>query len=405
MQQLDPRDSFKRMEEDESFIFIDMRAQTEHSKQSPKGSENFNLDQMKKIRLIYPDIKDDTPIYLLCYLGNTSMIAARNLTNMGLTNVVSINGGYDSWKKNQMPITYGDAMGMEIKDKYIHPKNVFDLLCDKENGEKNIDDLPLEEQVAALKAKIKSSEEQEKLSAQMAMLGEMTAGVIHEINNPLAIVKGKLYVLTHSLAQALKESKTEDDKNKLLNLEKSALKLNSAVERIGAIVATVKAASYNQNLEANDLFIIDDFLEEMLDILQFKTKKIPLSYELTPGCAGKKIKAHKNQLIQVIVNLVNNATDAIEELDLPKPWIKIKCHSCTEEEGKKTIFFSIIDSGEGIPMEVQKNIMKSFFTTKEKGKGTGLGMGVIKKIIQEHGGVFYIDNDNPNTCFTFSITF
>ncbi len=102
------------------------------------------------------------------------------------------------------------------------------------------------------------------------------------------------------------------------------------------------------------------------------------------------------QIGQVILNLLNNAHDALEHL--PEKWI----HLSVREEGDY-YFLRITDSGNGIPLDLRQKIMMPFFTTKEIGKGTGLGLSVSKSIVILHHGQLYIDTQSPYTCFVMGL--
>ena len=104
-----------------------------------------------------------------------------------------------------------------------------------------------------------------------------------------------------------------------------------------------------------------------------------------------EILARPTQLTQVMINLVNNAVDAIR--DLPDRWIAIEVAS--HDAGRVVV--RVIDSGTGIPEAISSKLMTPFFTTKQD--GTGLGLSLSKNIVLAHQGTLSIDNKNGNTCF------
>ena len=103
------------------------------------------------------------------------------------------------------------------------------------------------------------------------------------------------------------------------------------------------------------------------------------------------------QLSQVILNLAQNSFDAIQGNE--NMWVNF----CAERKSE-FIEFSVIDSGTGIPQEIEKKIMEPFFTTKKVGKGTGLGLSLSKKIIEQCGGQFVYDKKSDNTCFKMTLS-
>ena len=102
----------------------------------------------------------------------------------------------------------------------------------------------------------------------------------------------------------------------------------------------------------------------------------------------------------MFINLINNATDAIEHLE--KKWIKVKV-LYGNEIAKDKIIFKVIDSGAGIPIEIREKIHIPFFSTKAIGKGSGLGLSICDGIVQRHNGKFYVDEKAENTTFVIEL--
>ena len=96
------------------------------------------------------------------------------------------------------------------------------------------------------------------------------------------------------------------------------------------------------------------------------------------------------------MNLINNSIDALENLS--KKWIRIEFKLIQNH-----ILISVIDSGIGLPSEIKDKIMNPFFTTKEVGKGTGLGLFISWSLIESNGGKLYLDPQNKNTCFVIDL--
>jgi C4-dicarboxylate-specific signal transduction histidine kinase len=108
------------------------------------------------------------------------------------------------------------------------------------------------------------------------------------------------------------------------------------------------------------------------------------------------IWCQETQISQVIVNLINNAKDAILPLD--EKWIKVE----VMDRGS-SVEIAVTDSGKGIPAELHDQIMRPFFTTKAMGKGCGLGLSISTSIVESHGGKLTIDSGCPNTRFVISL--
>lgn len=226
-------------------------------------------------------------------------------------------------------------------------------------------------------------EEREKatISSKMATVGEMSAGIAHEINNPLAVISGTVDILN------LKVQKEKYDQ-----IPKQVKTIKKAIERISKIIKGLKRVSYRSHHAELEKVSMREIMDDTLDFSRemLKSKGIDLFVEDLPECL---IECRSVEISQVILNLINNARDAISNLE--DKWIKIQ----TFQMGNQ-LRVNVIDSGKGIPLDIQDKIMESFFTTKELGKGTGLGLSLSKRIIEEHNGQLFIDNENENTCFS-----
>ncbi len=221
---------------------------------------------------------------------------------------------------------------------------------------------------------------------RLAALGEMASSVAHEVNNPMAIITGKLYLIGRVLEKA------EDNQ-----IKESVLKHLGAIgeqtTRITKIVNGLKEFSHGEQTESPEKVDSTKLFEAIIELCSDKIKssnvKVNLSIEETFFMASKL------QLEQVLVNLVNNSIDAISTLN--EKWIELSL-----VEKNNYIYVSIVDSGRGIPSEVVNKIMQPFFTTKPIGKGTGLGLSISKGIIEKHGGHFKYDPTSDNTKFIIS---
>lgn len=226
-------------------------------------------------------------------------------------------------------------------------------------------------------------EEREKatISSKMATVGEMSAGIAHEINNPLAVISGTVDILNLKI-----------QKEKYDQIPKQVKTIKKAIERISKIIKGLQRVSYRSHHAELEKVSMREIMDDTLDFSRemLKSKGIDLFVEDLLECL---IECRSVEISQVILNLINNARDAIS--DLEDKWIKIQ----TFQMGNQ-LRVNVIDSGNGIPLDIQDKIMESFFTTKELGKGTGLGLSLSKRIVEEHKGQLFIDNENENTCFS-----
>jgi len=226
-------------------------------------------------------------------------------------------------------------------------------------------------------------------SLKMATLGEMAAGIAHEINNPLAIIKTASQQMTSSLKR--------NDFN-LEKFTKSIEKINQTTDRIAKIIRGISffsTSSKDHQFMSESIYnIIDDTIALCSE--KFKVNNVELRYNCPENIKNILIDCRAVEISQVLLNLFNNAFDAIEMLD-PK-WIELNIVN-----KEKSIMISVTDCGMGISQEQQEKILTPFYTTKSCGKGTGLGLSIIQKIIDSHGGKFWIDHECTNTRFVFEI--
>lgn len=233
-----------------------------------------------------------------------------------------------------------------------------------------------------IEREIEVERERATISSQLAAVGEISAGISHEINNPLTVISG----VVEMMQIKFQENQLENIPDKIKIIKKS-------ISRISKIMKGLKRVSHKsaaKDLEKVSMReIMDDTLDFSSEVL--KSRGIKLIIEDLPACL---IECHSVEISQVLLNLINNAGDAI--MDQPEKWIKVQTFQV-----KERLRINVIDSGAGIPVENQEKIMESFFTTKRLGKGTGLGLSLSKRIIEEHHGEFFLDTKMKNTCFSF----
>lgn len=238
-----------------------------------------------------------------------------------------------------------------------------------------------------LEAELRQARAAQVSSARMAALGEMAGGVAHEINNPLTIIQVK----TSIIAKTLEKSENPPDPRIL----ESLAKIDETCERISKIVKGLRAFSRNADsdplLPTDIRSVIEDVLTLCRERFYHKGVRVELDASSSPVCDCRGV-----QIGQVLLNLLNNAFDAV--CDRPDPWIRIHLR-----ENLQMVTVAITDSGPGVPEEIRSRIMEPFFTTKEVGKGTGLGLSISKGLIEQHGGFLVQDTSKPHTTFLFCL--
>ena len=224
-------------------------------------------------------------------------------------------------------------------------------------------------------------------AARLASVGEMAAGIAHEINNPLMVIKTKV-----EFFKQLLESNNSDRSQHL----EIASKVDAMVNRIAAIVTGLKNFSrqgFSTKLKEESLGKI---IDESLDFFMTKLSDEGVHINFDEFDRNIRIKTQPLLLSQVILNLIQNARDAIYTQQ--EPWIRLSAARVGTH-----VEIRVTDSGSGIPEELQERIFNPFYTTKAMGKGTGLGLSLSKSIIESLQGRLTLDKESPNTCFVIRL--
>ncbi len=211
---------------------------------------------------------------------------------------------------------------------------------------------------------------------KMASLGELAAGVAHEINNPLSGIL--------SNAEFLQEETPADDQERQEEIQE--IVRNS--HRIKTIVQDLLNFSRQKGSQEVSVFSLNDVIESSLNLTghQIELDHIKIIKEIEDDIPP--IRASYNQIEQVLINLLTNARHALNERYPDRDENKIMTLRSTgaDMEGKRFARFELTDRGVGIPEGDLENVCMPFFTTKAPGKGTGLGLSISYNIIQQHGG-------------------
>jgi PAS domain S-box-containing protein len=223
-------------------------------------------------------------------------------------------------------------------------------------------------------------------SNKMASLGEMASGIAHEINNPLAIIK----------MTALQMQKNINEDNTVL--KNGVTKIDSTVDRISKIIQGLRTFSRDGRNDPFEIVSFDHLIDDILSFCKERLKHHSIQLIKEDFDPNLVFEGRQIEISQVILNLLNNAIDAVDPLEEEDKWIRISA-----KNNGSFLEIKITDSGKGIPLETQAKMFQPFFTTKEIGKGTGLGLSLSLTIIKNHLGEIFLDNDSPNTCFVLRL--
>ena len=214
-------------------------------------------------------------------------------------------------------------------------------------------------------------------SAKMASLGQLVAGVAHEINNPLAFVMNHRSTVEHNLERILEEMKPGFSAAIRAKADKARQRLKDmqgGLERIEDLVSKLRTFSRLDEGEFKRVNI-EECIESVLSLLQHRIKKgIKVTRNLG---ACKFIYCMAGPFNQVIMNVISNAIDAIDG----KGNITV-----TTGQAGSTFILTVADDGKGIPEAAREHIFDPFFTTKPVGQGVGLGLSISYSIIERHHG-------------------
>lgn len=224
-------------------------------------------------------------------------------------------------------------------------------------------------------------------SARMSAIGEMAGGISHEINNPLGFILG----YTEQIESAVKKDPV--DREKIL---KKAEIIKSTCERIAKIIKGLKSMARDGSKDQMAPVEIKKILGEVTALCENTLKRSHVQFEIVGEFENLMVECREVQIGQVLLNLVNNARDAIEKID--EKWIRL-----TVSEETDFVRFAVADCGSGIPKEIQDKILQPFFTTKPAGDGTGLGLSISVAIAETHKGRLYLDTKSKNTTFVLEI--
>ena len=237
---------------------------------------------------------------------------------------------------------------------------------------------------------------------RLASLGTLSAGIAHEINNPTTFILGNLQTMEQfwgRLEQHLQADATIGDNQQLQFIIKEIPEMLKAIrvgaDRIVSIVAGLKTFS-RKDSSAKALIDVTRCLEEAMNLIHNRIKyNIKVESDIQEDL--RLVWANAQQLVQVFVNLLVNAADAIGDA-AGQVWITARNH------GPDSIRISVSDTGGGVSPEVRAKIFDPFFTTKPVGQGTGLGLSVTHGIIRDHEGSIAIgENEHHGAVFTITL--
>ncbi len=223
-------------------------------------------------------------------------------------------------------------------------------------------------------------------AAKLASLGELAAGVTHEINNPVTSI---LSTASHMVRKSRVPDLTETDRKQLHLISSQAQRISEIVNKL-----LIFARQSSMELSAADL---NGLADTALELTRFRLTddSVEIRKERS-SVALPAVRVDRERIIEVLVNLLNNALDAMPDGGV----LSIRTFLSRDE----SVCVSVSDTGVGMSPEVCDRVFDPFFTTKEPGKGTGLGLSISHGIMVDHGGEIRVFSQ-PDGGSTFSLAF
>lgn len=233
---------------------------------------------------------------------------------------------------------------------------------------------------------IEAQQEEVSKFSKLASLGEVAAGISHEINTPLNVISTRTDLLRKLAVRDML------DKEKI---DKASAEIDGMVHTISNVITGLRTVSglENHKKHPNDACLL---VREAARICDFRVQRQGVKLELDLPGAEIKVECFPVQIVQVLVNLINNAIDAVS--GLRDRWVRVEVRG---QDGKARV--RVVDSGDGIDPSMAEKIMAPFFTTKKTKGGTGLGLSISRTIARRHGGELSCDTHGRNTTFVLEL--
>jgi signal transduction histidine kinase len=208
-------------------------------------------------------------------------------------------------------------------------------------------------------------------ASKLQIVGELTASLVHEINNPLTNIAG----YSHQIAAAIKEN--DPDVIELARESNERIKFN--VGRIKDITASVRRLVRPSTHQQEESVSMKELMDDSLALMKHHLKSFGIDFSVDYDAADCRVHGNFTELSQVVVNLLSNARDAVRDAEIKQISLGFKT-----EGGRVSVW--VQDSGRGIPDALAEEIFKPFFTTKAHQEGTGLGLYISRLIAERNQG-------------------
>ena len=230
-------------------------------------------------------------------------------------------------------------------------------------------------------------------SEKMASVGQLVAGIAHEINNPINAVVNTVAPLSRTVEDLVQGAEAEELAEHRQDLEAMLKVIRSGIARTQRIVSALRNYSRTDSETRGPMDLHSD-IDETLALLQHSLKDVEVERRFE---ATGELSAFRGQLNQALMNLLSNAATALEGRDDGRVVVS------TEDDGDDALRILVEDNGPGIPEEARPRIFDPFFTTRDVGKGTGLGLSITHGIVERHGGTITVESEPGKTVFCIEL--
>ena len=208
-------------------------------------------------------------------------------------------------------------------------------------------------------------------SEKMAAIGQLTAGIAHEINNPLATIAG----CAESMRSRLEDEVSQTERSEI---REDALVIEEEAYRLKGILQNLLELSRRGPADGPAYCDPRRVAEKTASLMRHNPKMSGIALEVECAESVAPVSANEDHLVQVMLALLSNAADAVEK----EGRVRVAVRPAGEDE----VVLSVEDNGPGVPQELRERVFEPFFTTKPPGEGTGLGLAVAYGLVQAHGG-------------------
>ncbi len=396
---------------------IFLRYQGKEIMETSSGTKNYTLYigmPVEKIALTHLNaLLEKVKIFIAIFLF-IGVFASAIMSRIVINPLDELTKGVKEFAKGNFDFRLKESKFIEINELV----NAYNYMAFQLHDLYDSLELKVQERTLALERanqEIKETQAMMVHSEKMRSLGELVAGIAHEINNPVNFIHGNIIILDNYVKDMLalidlyiaNESSISEDELKKINKKKADMDLDfirddvkdlikscmEGTERTKNIVLDLKNFSRMEEMVLTQ-FNIPKEIDTTLNILNNKYKnRITVVKNYDPDVP--KIEAFGGQLNQVFMNILDNAQYAIKGEGTVTISVK--------REGEKVVI-KFSDTGEGIKKEDIRKVFEPFYTTKPVGQGTGLGMSITYRVIKNHNGEISVDSElGKGTTFTIKL--